>query len=126
VNVQPQVRLATFKDVDVSVTLRLRPNANFINVREQATAWIRKFLDPYDGGLDGGGWPFRGTLYAQDFGRMVTDIAGVRHVVKVQVYDSQPGLPGWERGQGLETLVLDANDLFVCRNVRVVSEEGSS
>jgi len=126
VNVQPQVRLATFKDVDVSVTLRLRPNANFINVREQATEWIRRFLDPYFGGLDGGGWPFQGTLYAQDFGRMVTDIPGVRHVVRVQVYDSKPGLPGWERGQGLETLVLDSHDLFVCRNVRVVAEEGVS
>ena len=37
---------------------------------------------------------------------------------------SQPGSPGWERGQGTESLVLDAHDLFVCRNVRVVSEEG--
>ena len=26
----------------------------------------------------------------------------------------------------VETLVLDQNDLFVCRNVRIVSEEGSS
>lgn len=126
VNVQPRVRLATFKDVDVSVTVRLRPNANFITVRQQAKEWVRRFLDPYWGGLDRGGWPFRGTLYAQDFGRMVTDIPEVRHVIQVQVYESTPGIPGWEKGQGQETLVLDAHDLFVCRNVRIVSEEGSS
>ena len=124
VNVQPRVRLATFRDVDVSVTLRLRPNANFILVREHARDWVRRFLDPYLGGLDHGGWPFKGTLYAQDFGRMVTDIAEVRHVVKVEVYEAKPGSPGWERGQGTDSLVLDAHDLFVCRNVRVVSEEG--
>jgi len=126
VNVQPRVRLATFKDVDVSVTLRMRPNANFITVREQAKEWVRRFLDPYWGGLDRGGWPFHGTLYAQDFGRMVTDIPEVRHVMRVQVYDSTPGIPGWEKGEGLDTLVLDKHDLFVCRNVRIISEEGSS
>ncbi len=124
VNVQPRVRLATFQDVDVAVTLRLRPNANFIQVREDARDWVRRFLDPYLGGLDGQGWPFKGTLYAQDFGRMVTDITEVRHIVGVEVYQSKPGAPGWERGKGTNSLVLEAHDLFVCRNVRVVSEEG--
>ena len=124
VNVQPRVRLATFRDVDVAVTVRLRPNTNFILVREQAHDWVRRFLDPYWGGLDGGGWPFHGTLYAQDFARMVTDIPEVRHIVDVQVYESDASGPGWERGQGTNTLVLDRQDLFVCRNVRVVSEEG--
>ncbi len=125
VNVQPRVRLATFKEVDVAVDLRLRPNANFVLVREQARAWVRRFLDPYVGGLDGAGWPFQGTLFAQDFGRMVTDIPEVRHVVRVHVYDVNPEdpTPGWERGQGQSTLVLDEHDLFILRHVRVVSEE---
>lgn len=129
VNVTPRVRLATFQEVDVSVTVRLRPNANFILVRELAKGWVKKFLDPYEGGLDAGGWPFGGTLYAQDFGRMVTDLVEVRHVVDVQVYDvaekAEP-TPGWEKGQGARTLVLDKRDLFVLRHVRVISEEGES
>src|SRR5690606_1097282 len=87
VNVQPAVRLATFQPVDVALSLRLRPNANVLQVRERAAAWIRRFLDPYVGGLDGRGWPFAGTLYAQDFGRMVTDIPEVRHVHGVQLYE---------------------------------------
>jgi predicted phage baseplate assembly protein len=129
VNVRPVVRLATFQQVDVSLVLRLRPNANFMLVREQARAWVRKFLDPYTGGLDAQGWPFGGTLYAQDFARMVTDLPEVRHVVEVQVYESSndgTGSPGWERGSGVQTLVLDTKDLFVIRHVRVVSEEGEA
>lgn len=130
VNVQPKVRLATFAPVDVSVTVRMRPNANFVLVREHAKNWVRRFLDPYLGGLDGLGWPFQGTLFAQDFGRMVTDLPEVRHVVEVQVYatsgDGRDSTPGWERGEGVQTLVLDTRDLFVLRSVRVVSEEGEA
>ena len=103
-NVQPNIRLATFQEVDVSITLRLRPNANMMQVRENAKSWVGKFLDPYVGGLDGQGWPFGGTLYAQDFGRMVRDLPEVRHVVDVQLYeiaaDKAQGVPGWEEGQG--------------------------
>ncbi len=130
VNVQPQVRLARFQSVDVSLTVRLRPNANFVLVREQAKGWVRHFLDPYHGGLDNDGWPFKGTLFAQDFGRIVTDLTEVRHVVEVQVYevpaDTTDATPMWERGQGANTLVLDPADLFVLRSVRVVSEEGEA
>lgn len=129
VNVTPRVRLATFQEVDVSVTVRLRPNANFIQVRELAKAWVKRFLDPYEGGLDGNGWPFGGTLYAQDFGRMVSELGEVRHVADVQVYeipDKADSTPGWERGQGTHALVLDKRDLFVLRHVRVISEEGES
>lgn len=130
VNVTPRVRLATFKEVDVSVTLRLRPNANILLVRERARQWVETFLDPYLGGLDGQGWPFGGTLYAQDFGRMVSDIAEVRHVVDVNLYDIGAGtdktVPGWEQGQGTTTCVLDSADLFVLRKVRIRSEEDES
>lgn len=127
VNVTPKVRLATFKEVDVSVTLRLRPNANILNVRERGRGWVARFLDPYEGGLDGKGWPFQGTLFAQDFGRMVTDIPEVRHVVDVQLYEVQASrdrtVPGWEQGQGRNVVVLDDADLFVLRRVRIRSEE---
>jgi hypothetical protein len=130
VNVQPIVRLATFQEVDVSLSLRLRPNSNLMAVREGAKVWVSKFLDPYHGGLDGQGWPFGGTLYAQDFGRMVRDIPEIRHVVDVQIYEIPPerstGVPGWEEGQGASTVVLDKADLFILRRVRVTSEEGVS
>ena len=130
VNVQPEVRLATFQPVDVSVTVRLRHNANFIQLREQATKWVEDFLDPYHGGLDGEGWPFGGTLYAQDFGRMVGEVEDLRHVMNVQLYpideDKQEDLPGWEKGQGVDILHLHQHDLFVIRHVRVIAEESTS
>ena len=127
VNVQPMVRLATFHEVDVSVAVRLKHNANFIVVREAAQSWVEKFLDAYEGGLDGGGWPFAGTLFAQDFGRMVKDIPEVRHVIDVNLYPVRPGLDaefaGWEKGQGVKTLLLNEHDLFSIRHVRIVSDE---
>ena len=129
VNVRPVARLATFQEVDVSVVVRLRPNANMITVRMRAKKWIETFLDAYDGGIEAAGWPFNGTLYAQDFGRMVTDIPEVRHVVDVQLYaveDPDDTTSGWERGDGAQTLVLDKADLFVVRRVRVASEDGES
>ncbi|TVQ94136.1 MAG: hypothetical protein EA397_03230 [Deltaproteobacteria bacterium] len=127
VNVQPVVRLATFQEVDVSLSVRLRPNTNLIQVRERASAWVTNFLDPYSGGIDGQGWPFKGTLYAQDFGRMVTDIPEVRHVTDVQLFEVQDGrdkdYPGWEKGVGVDTLVLERSDLFVIRRVRILAAE---
>ena len=114
--------------IDVSVTLRLRPNANVIQVREAASVWVHRFLDAYVGGLDADGWPFGGTLYAQDFARLVSDVPEVRHVVDVQLYDmSAPekarSAPGWEEGQGTRELVLTDHDLFVVRRVRVRTED---
>lgn len=138
INVEPVVRLAGFLPIDVSITLRLRPNANVVVVREAAAAWVHRFLDPYVGGLDAEGWPFGGTLYAQDFARMVSDIPEVRHIIDVQLYDmSGPdkakAAPGWEEGQGVRELVLvqqdtgdperPPRDLFVVRKVRVRTEE---
>ncbi|MEL6343193.1 MAG: baseplate J/gp47 family protein, partial [Myxococcota bacterium] len=128
INVDPVVRLAGFMPVDVSLTLRLRPNANVIQIREQASEWVVDFLDPYRGGLDREGWPFGGTLYAQDFARMVSDIPEVRHVVDVQLYDMSKkdprAVPGWEEGLGYAELLLQGDeDLFMVRRVRVLSEE---
>ena len=127
INVDPVVRLAAFLPIDVGVTLRLRPNANVIQVREQAAQWVSRFLDPYAGGLDREGWPFGGTVYGQDFARMVTDIPEVRHVVEVQLFDmgaaEARAIPGWEEGDGAEELILSKHDLFVVRRVRVLTEE---
>jgi hypothetical protein len=128
VNVEPIVRLADFKEVDVSLTLRLRPSANMIAVREKAQSWVARFLDPYVGGIEGAGWPFSGTLYAQDFGRIVSAIPEIRHVVDVTLYGVGGGndkeFPGWEKGQGSQVISLTDHDLFVIRMIRVMSEDG--
>jgi hypothetical protein len=128
VNVLPKVRLATFLPVDVSVTLRLRANANLVMVREQATRWVERFLDPYDGGLDGEGWPFGGTLYSQDFARIISDIPEIRHIIDVQLFDMggerrRKGVPGWEEGEGVRELYLVEHDLFAARRIRIRTEE---
>lgn len=128
INVIPVVRLSEFMHIDVSVTVRLRPNANTLAVREAAARWIDRFLDPYEGGLDNTGWPFQATLYAQDFGRLVSDIPEVRHVVHVALFEMtaekrRRQTAGWEEGEGTDRLFLTAHDLFAVRRVRVKVEE---
>jgi predicted phage baseplate assembly protein len=128
INVSPRVRLATFRPLDISVTLRLRPNSNLLVVREQTIAWVKRFLDPYRGGLDRDGWPFGGTLFAQDLARLVADIPDIRHVTDVQLYDvSDPEQrrkgPGWEQGEGVDVLHQVQHDLFWARRIRVLGEE---
>ncbi len=128
INVTPVVRLASFLPVDISVTLRLRPNANLLAVREAAQRWVEAFLDPYIGGFDGTGWPFKGTVYAQDFARMVADIPDVRHVIDVQLFDvsgekRQRGVPGWEEGEGVREIVLTTTDLLNVRRIRIRTED---
>jgi len=127
INVNPVVRLALFRPIDISVTLRLRPNTNVIHVRELAESWVRAFLDPYEGGIDRDGWSFGGTLYAQDFARMVTDIHEVRHVSEVSLYgdldEGESPIPGWEKGEGGVELQLDGADLFRVMRVRIEVED---
>jgi hypothetical protein len=123
INVQPIVRLAKFMMIDISISLRLRPKSNIIQVREAAQSWVANFLDPYTGGLDEEGWPFAGTLYAQDFARMVSEITEVRHVTHVQLFDMSTkdirSVSGWETGSGEQELTLRAFDLFYARRIRV-------
>jgi len=130
INVEPMVRLTAFMAVDISVTLRLRANANILQVREEARQWVSQFLDPYEGGLDAEGWPFGGTLYAQDFARLVTDLSEVRHVVGVQLFDMSGAdgraVPGWEEGEGQLELSLETHDLFAARRIRIQTEEARS
>jgi hypothetical protein len=123
INVQPIVRLARFMRIDISISLKLRPKSNMIQVREIAKEWMSSFLDPYVGGLDQVGWVFGETLYAQDFARMVAEIPEVRHVIDVQLFEMSSkdprSVPGWELGSGERELVLDQFDLLQVRRIRV-------
>jgi predicted phage baseplate assembly protein len=133
VNVWPRVRLATFQPVDLMLQVRLRPNANPLAAREAVVAWVRRFLDPYEGGLDGNGWPFGATVYAQDLGRLVRDVPDVRHVVEVRLYPLEaarlaagPVAAGWETGAGVDALTLVDADLPILREIRVKQLEDRS
>ena len=127
INVNPIVRLAKFLPIDISITLRLRPNSDIIAIRESAEKWVYNFLDPYTGGLDGNGWPFGGTLYNQDLARMVSDISDVRHVTEVFLFDMSKDpkkeTPGWENSVGDGDIVLTDHDLYAVRKIRIRIEE---
>ena len=87
INIRPIVRLATFCSIDISLRIRLHSNTDIVSVRENVKTWLESFLDPYRGGFDQKGWPFKGTLYQQDISRMLADIPEIRHLSDVELYD---------------------------------------
>ena len=122
-NVRPEVRLAKYRAIDVRLRLRVLPSANRMGVRSESERWIRSFLDPYRGGVGGCGWPFGGTLFAEDFGRLIADLPDVRHVMGVELFELTGGAaalhPGWVHGGGVARVCLVDADLFVVRHVLV-------
>ena len=121
INVSPVVRLALFRPVDISVTLRLRPNANVIHVRGSRrhgsgpSSTTRRHRS--------GRVELRWNALRTGLARMVSDIHEVRHVSEVSLYgdldEGEKPIPGWEKGGGVE-LRLDGADLF--RVMRVESK----
>jgi hypothetical protein len=87
INIRPIVRLATFCSIDISLKIRLHSNTDVVSVRERVRKWLHLFLDPYEGGFDEKGWPFKGTLYRQDISRMLAEITEIRHLSDVELYD---------------------------------------
>ena len=73
--------------------------------------------------LDGEGWVFGGTLYGQDFARMVSDLPEIRHIMDVQIFDMSGkdprSVPGWESSSGVDELSLTGFDLFHVRRIRI-------
>ena len=137
INIHPRIQLASFRIIDLSISLRLRENANEVQTKEKAKEWLRIFLDPYKGGLDKKGWPFGGVLYAQDLSRMVSALEAVRHLSKVSIYDvsnhKNKAISGWDLAELLtssedaseqavveqQTLYLKYNELIALRRIQI-------
>ena len=141
INIRPIVRLATFCSIDISLRIRLHSNTDIVSVRENVKRWLESFLDPYRGGFDQKGWPFKGTLYQQDISRMLAEIPEIRHLSDVELYDvsdkENHNVAAWDMAsdvfgteeQGAKGLLpqseirLLAYDLFHLRRIRIYVED---
>jgi predicted phage baseplate assembly protein len=70
----------SYRRVGVSATLHLACETDPDRVLRTATARIKAFFDPLEGGPDGTGWPFGRAVYRSEVMALLADVDGVRSV----------------------------------------------
>jgi hypothetical protein len=68
-------------------------------VRARICGAIRDFLDPWNGGSDGAGWPLGRAIYLSDMDQLLVGVDGVRQVLGVQLRSASPSEPRTEPGK---------------------------
>jgi len=96
INTEVRVEMTELVPINVEMRCLLIPRTNPSGVRERAEQWIARFLDPFTGGVDGGGWPFGEVPRAQDLQHILKEIPEIRHVEECRVLRAPP--PGAPAG----------------------------
>ena len=96
INTEVRVEMAELIEVTVEMRALLIPRTNPSGVRERAEEWIKRFLDPFTGGVDQTGWPFGDVPRAQDLQHILKEIPEIRHVEECVVLRAPP--PGAPAG----------------------------
>ena len=125
INTQVKVDMAELVSIAVELQCRLQPGTNPSGVRERAEEWVVRFLDPYEGGVDGEGWPFGELPRAEDLQHIITEIPEIRHVEHCEVTRAaNPGSP-LSVSRRLDPRTVKPRQLFVlAASPTVAVEEG--
>ena len=115
------VRLVRILSIDIHLELRVKSGANVEELQSKTTEWIRRFLDPFDGGFQGDGWEFGATLFEEDLHRVSVQHPDIRNLERANFYPVRPGMtwPGWEEGMGLSQVQLNEHDLLWTRYIKI-------
>ncbi len=70
-----------YRVIQVQVQIVVAPGSDLATVQNAVQAALTTFFDPLDGGNDGTGWPFGGTIYYSDVYRVILDVAGVQRIL---------------------------------------------
>jgi hypothetical protein len=79
------VQEPSYVPVAVEAILVRVPGADEAAVRAAAATAIEAFLDPLEGGPDGGGWPFGRPIYVSELQELLRGVAGVDHVADLRL-----------------------------------------
>jgi hypothetical protein len=85
VTTQVKVQGAQYHDVIVKMEVKIRADADKINVRSAIEGMLYRYLHPLEGGLDGAGWPFGRAIYYSELVHEVMAIPGVLRVDPIQL-----------------------------------------
>jgi predicted phage baseplate assembly protein len=92
-----------YRRVGVDATLHLACEAAPAEVLRTATARLRAFFDPLEGGPDGGGWPFGRTVYRTEVMALLADVPGVGRVTDLGLQSgNETGCGGTGRCDNIE------------------------
>jgi hypothetical protein len=77
----------------VSCLVLVAPRADVVaaDAAVSVTIALRRFLDPLEGGPDGGGWPFGRDVYASDLYRVLEALPDVDYVPDIELSSACPG-----------------------------------
>jgi hypothetical protein len=74
-----------YVEVTVRARVRAAPGADGAALAREATAALAAFLDPLDGGPDGGGWPFGRDVYRSEVLELLDRLPGVDVVLALEL-----------------------------------------
>jgi len=112
-----------YRGVTVVVTLSALPGFGAEQIRKEVQLRLNRLLHPLSGGPDGTGWPFARAVQVHEVTAALAPIPGVDMAKKVAVQlfavDSATG----RRGEGVEVIPLQRNELVYSygrHSVRVI------
>lgn len=74
-----------YLEVSVKATLKAVTGQNKAQIHDAAIAALKQFLDPLDGGPDGGGWPLGRAVYVSEILETLGAVAGVDYVASLEM-----------------------------------------
>ncbi|HLJ46305.1 MAG TPA: putative baseplate assembly protein [Bryobacteraceae bacterium] len=91
-----------YRQVKVSATISVRPQADLQQVQEAVEAALTNFFHPLKGGADGTGWPFGAAIFYSDVMQVVLGTPGVSRVLN-----------------GILAVTLDGKQQPACQDVAI-------
>lgn len=67
-----------YRVIQVQVQIVVAPGSDLATVQNGVESALTTFFDPLQGGTEGTGWPFGGTIYYSDVYRVILDVPGVQ------------------------------------------------
>jgi predicted phage baseplate assembly protein len=69
-----------YRVIQVQVQIVVSAGSDLATVQNAIESALTTFFDPLQGGTDGTGWPFGGTIYYSDVYRVILNVAGVQMI----------------------------------------------
>jgi uncharacterized phage protein gp47/JayE len=99
-----------FSEINLEIAVQARSGKNPVELASAVEAAVRKFLDPYDGGEQGGGWPFGRDIYRSELYQLIEGLDGVDHVQQMKM-----------NGNALISTVALSGNCLVCLQSLIVT-----
>jgi len=101
IGIQVKLDEPEYVGATVRVEVGLAPEYNDIRAQQtilnELQIALYRFLNPLIGGPDGDGWPFGRPVYSSDIVALFQQIAGVRYLGAVQLFELRRQEQGWQR-----------------------------